>query len=341
MGVVLLNYCGVADTLACLDSLLASDEPFVRLVICDNASPDGSLARLRDGLADRAVSLAAAAERHGLVGLRHWAESKSSEVNPHAAPIDAWVLLFDNQANRGFAAGNNVGLRWLQSIEAVTHFWLLNNDTEVPPGTLAALRSAIAEDSGVDLWGGTVLYHHDPARVQALCGGALNRRTAETRHLGAFTGSGDVPCDAASVARIESQADYVLGACMVVSRRWLARAGLMCEDYFLYYEELDWAMQGKNSGLRLGYAPKVVVLHKEGATIGTSPGGGSPLSVHNLVRSRVIFVRRHLGFSVWPTVILGLVRQILKLMLRTKARLALATMSGLLAGLRARTEVSK
>lgn len=335
VGVVLLNYCGVADTLACLDTLLASDEPFVRLVICDNASPDGSLALLRAGLLARVDAMAMAAARHGMARAQHWAEGDRTAVNAQNV-ADAWVLLVDNQDNRGFAAGNNVGLRWLQSVPAVTHFWLLNNDTEVPAGTLGALRSAIKARPDVDLWGGTVLYHHDPDCVQALCGGALNRRTAETRHLGAFTRRADVPQGGAALALVEAEADYALGACMVVSRRWLAQAGLLCEDYFLYYEELDWATRGRKSGLRIGYAPEVVVLHKEGATIGTAPGGGSPLSVRHLVRSRMIFVRLHLGLTVWPNVLWGVFKQVLKLLLRRRVALAMAALAGLGDGIRAR-----
>jgi len=41
----------------------------------------------------------------------------------------------------------------------------------------------------------------------------------------------------------------------------------MNEDYFLYYEELDWAMRAKGKFLQ-GYAPESVVFHKQGASMG-------------------------------------------------------------------------
>jgi GT2 family glycosyltransferase len=336
IGIVLLNYCGTTDTLACLDSLLRSEQPFARLAICDNASPDGSLARLRAGLAERGQALSAFVSRHALAVRHAWAASSRAALAGAAELPDAAVLLIDNQDNRGFAAGNNVGLRWLQRDPAISHFWLLNNDTEVPPATLGALKAAVTARPEIDLWGGTVLYHATPDRVQAFCGGALNRRTVETRHVGAFKHRADVPRQASEVAAVEAEIDYALGACMVASRRWLLQAGLLCEAYFLYYEELDWATRGRRTGLRLGYAPEVVVLHKEGASIGTSPDGGSPLSVRHLIRSRVLYAKLHLGRAVWPTLVLGISKQVAKLLLRGRLRLGQASAVGLFEGIRTR-----
>ena len=46
----------------------------------------------------------------------------------------------------------------------------------------------------------------------------------------------------------------------------------MCEDYFHYYEDIDWSTRAKIN-FRLGYAPESVVYHKEG---GSSGGGSNP-----------------------------------------------------------------
>ena len=55
---------------------------------------------------------------------------------------------------------------------------------------------------------------------------------------------------------------------MLSSRVFLEDVGLMEESYFLYFEELDWAMRAKKA-FKLGYARESVVYHKEGASIGT------------------------------------------------------------------------
>ena len=330
VGVVLLNYRGAADTLACLDSLLRSSRLPERVVIADNASPDGSLATLRAGLIAREPALREAAQRCGSAAapLRAWAECGPLAAGLPQAPV-AWLTLLDNGENRGFAAGNNPGLRLLLVEPSLSHFWLLNNDTELPPHSLAALHAVLAQRPEIDLWGGTVQYHAPPHAVQALGGGALNRRTGETRHLDAFRPADRLPPSAAEVAAVEAEMDYALGACMVASRRWLEQVGLLNERYFLYYEEIDWASRGRALGLRLGYAPELVVLHKEGASIGTDPSGGSPLSIHHLVRSRLLFVESFLPRSAWRTAVLNVCKQMLKFAIRGRWAACSATWSAL------------
>jgi GT2 family glycosyltransferase len=77
-----------------------------------------------------------------------------------------------------------------------------------------------------------------------------------------------------------------------VSRAFLETVGLMAEDYFLYFEELDWAERARHR-FTLGYASKSLVRHKVGASIGTHDfGKSSPLSVHFMTRNRVRFCWR-------------------------------------------------
>ena len=59
---------------------------------------------------------------------------------------------------------------------------------------------------------------------------------------------------------------------MMSSRRFLAEVGLMAEDYFVFYEEIDWAIRARRGGFRLGYASRAIVYHKEGASIGSGTG---------------------------------------------------------------------
>jgi GT2 family glycosyltransferase len=95
------------------------------------------------------------------------------------------------------------------------------------------------------------------------------------------------------VAGIEARMNYVVGASMMARRTFIDRVGLMTEDYFLYYEELDWAERGRALGFGLGYAANSVVYHKEGATIGTSHRRkSSALAMRYLNRNRLLFTHR-------------------------------------------------
>ncbi len=108
--VVIVNYNGGDDTLACLDSVLASEWPAddLEVVLVDNASADGIAARVKAGM---------------------------SRVN-----------VVESGRNRGFAGGCNLGLRDLSGVDFVA---LLNNDATVDPGWLSPLVDALESDPGV------------------------------------------------------------------------------------------------------------------------------------------------------------------------------------------------
>jgi len=68
----------------------------------------------------------------------------------------------------------------------------------------------------------------------------------------------------------------------------------MDENYFLYYEELDWAIRGKGKGYSLGYAPDAIVYHKEGGSSGSSARNPtpSPFAEYYLKRNLLLIMRR-------------------------------------------------
>jgi GT2 family glycosyltransferase len=169
------------------------------------------------------------------------------------------------------------------------HVWVLNNDTRVSHDALTHLVLRVQEDPTIGICGSTLVYAGARDMLQALAGASYNPRCARSRAIGAFQPVESVPVDP---SRVERDLAYVNGAAMFVTRAFLERVGLMDETYFLYSEEHDWAHRGRSS-FRLGYAPQSVVYHRQGATIGTNPSGGSDLSLFYLYRSKVLFTKRH------------------------------------------------
>jgi hypothetical protein len=281
-AVVLLNWNGWRDTLACLDSLFADGATPCRVLVCDNASKDESVAQLR------AWALARFGDR--FVQLTRTQVDAGAQLAPDAA-----LALIENGGNLGFAAGNNVGIRLALRDARCDFVWVLNNDTVVQPDALGRAVERMRADPAIGLCGSTLIYFDEPEKVQALGGACYSRWTGRSRHVGAFGPRSEVPADGAA---LEPGFSYVVGAAMLASRAFLEQVGLMREDYFLYYEEIDWATRGAGR-FRLGYAPASVVLHKEGASIGTSASGGSPLSLYFLYRNRLRFSWRfHRAFIV-------------------------------------------
>jgi GT2 family glycosyltransferase len=311
-SVVLLNWNGWQDTLACLDSLFADGATPCRVLVCDNASRDESVAQIRA-----------------------WAQARFGDAFAHLtrADVDGGArlagglrfALIENGGNLGFAAGNNVGIRLALRDPQCTHVWVLNNDTVVLPDALGLAVQRMQADPGLGLCGSTLVYFDEPDKVQAFGGATYSRWTGRSRHVGAFLPRSAVPTDGRAV---EAQMSYVVGAAMLVSRAFLEQVGLMQEDYFLYYEEVDWATRGAGR-FRLGYAPASVVLHKEGASIGTSASGGSPLSVYFLFRARLRFCWRfHRAFVL--SVLCASLLDVAKLARRRRWPQVMAALRGLM-----------
>jgi hypothetical protein len=217
------------------------------------------------------------------------------QAESRAARHEVKLTLIQNGANLGFAGGNNVGLRYALGDPNCQFFWLLNNDTVVEPDALSSLVNLMRQRNEVGLCGSLNLSYYNPKEVQSQGGKTYRRWTARVHTPPPQT-----------VDQVDSHPmpmDYVNGASMLASRGFLETVGLMEESYFLYYEELDWAMRAKGK-FDLGYARKSVIYHKEGAAIGSNPDRmkRSLVSDKYLSRSRVLFTKRFFPWAL-PSVL--------------------------------------
>jgi GT2 family glycosyltransferase len=296
--VVLVNWNGWQDTLACVHSVLAHTPPWVHIAVCDNASADGSVHQLQQRWAAEGV------------GHQHVAAGQL----PNPLSDDCRVLLADTGGNLGFAGGCNVGLRFAMA-HGYDHCWLLNNDTVIDERTLPALVERMQQDGQIGLCGSTLIYFDHRDMVQAWGGASYDARTGTGVHLGV----GQSPAKLPQAAEVEARMSYVVGASMFVSRAFLQQVGLMNEDYFLYYEEIDWVARAQGR-FKLAWAPDSRVFHKEGASIGSSHlHRPSDLSLRYLYRNRLLFTRRHHTRQLW-SVRKRLLRETISYLRRLDAR---------------------
>jgi len=297
IAIVILNWRNSDDTLAALSSVLASDYTDFKIIVCDNASSDGS---------EEAFLNWSRTSPELSVG-RFVSESDSSECLAQAfAHRIVWV---QTGGNLGFAGGNNVGLRLALRFGRFEYFWLLNNDCVVEPGAMRALRERMQEDASLGMCGAQLRYFGDMQRVQAYGGATHNLWTG----CGRYVGHGEKVASPHSVLDVERNLSYVCGASMFVRRSMIEKIGLMTEDYFLYFEEIDWAKRMQEQ-FRLGYCREAVVYHKEGATIGSSSDTRrtSRMADFYLFRNRLRFTARFYPYalpSVWAVMLLQAVRR--------------------------------
>lgn len=332
LGVVLVNWNRWPDTIECLESVFRSSIP-LRVVVVDNDSADGSPGRIADWAAgaNSAVATSIAFTRFSTPAVSKPIEYRHLSAIDAASsiPDQAALTLIDAGGNLGFAGGNNIGLRYLFRDPAIDYVWLLNNDTVIEPDSAAALVARMDATHNVGMCGTIVRYYHRPEIVQARNGSRFNLLTGQSRGIG----EGELASTPFNPRKVARETDFVLGASLAVSRDFFNLVGPMTEDYFLYFEEIDWAY--RNAGrFAIGFAHGAVVYHKEGGSIGSSSTKGqrSLVSEYYLLRSRLGFIRRRAPWLL-PVHWLLALAQIARRLLRLQPKKALVLLRALL-GLR-------
>src|SRR5690606_21224468 len=96
--------------------------------------------------------------------------------------------------------------------------------------------------------------------------------------------------------------DYPLGASMIVSKYVLKKLGLLSEDYFLFFEELDWASRLKKIGGRVEILNFFGVYHKLGASTKSNKREQSNIFMEMLfIKNRILNSKKHNKEFLWST----------------------------------------
>jgi GT2 family glycosyltransferase len=285
LGVVVVTYDSSDVIVECLESLAASKDVSLKIVVVDNASGDDTCAVIKAWAAGEQPFERPTASP---IPSREPVTKPIpiAELDEPLTPIDLGRLTLVHAAtNRGFAGGVNLGLRALQG--QVDWYWILNPDCAVLESTAAAYAEAAATSPGFGLMTGKTVYYHQPDLLQTT-GGRLSRRTAVCVQR-------DYGRPVSLVDPSPETLDWATGANLVASPAFLNRAGAMEEDYFLYYEEVDWAF--RRGDLPIVFTPQALVYHHGGATIGSGGVGRRPSAFSNYFnhRNRIRFARRFLS----------------------------------------------
>ena len=258
--IIVLNWNRRDDTLACLESLGAATLGGARILVVDNGSRDGSAAAVR--------------ERH---------------------PGVAVVAL---EENRGFAGGNNAGIRAALA-DGARAVLLLNNDTRVAPDFLGWLLHVLNTKPRSAAVSGSILRSDVPeilehAYLHVYFGHGLIRRH----------GVNALPGDGFDTLR---EVEVGIGCCMLMHADALRDVGLLDEAYFAYHEDVDWCFRARRLGYEIYFQPLSRVWHTgsrstarprpaRGRDTGTLPPPNppwNPVRSYLGARNSVRFVRSH------------------------------------------------
>lgn len=200
-------------------------------------------------------------------------------------PVPGWKLRYPeatfirSEENLGFAGGNNLGIK-----EATgDYLFLVNNDTEFTPQLVASMVDYMERNTQIGIASPKICYYDQPETLQYAGFTPMNYYTCRNACIGQYEkdkGQYDV---------LTGTTGYVHGAAMMVRRDVVEKVGMMAENYFLYYEEMDWCDRIKAAGYKASVYMQALIYHKESMSVGKK----TVLKEYFMTRNRILFIRKN------------------------------------------------
>ncbi len=199
--------------------------------------------------------------------------------------LPSGVRVVRGRCNAGFARAVNRGLRTVNASEFVL---LLNNDAALAEGALEAFAAAFDSSPGLVLAGGQLRYPDGrlqsafaplPTLLEEVVPRALLRLLHPERYRRSTSLSGT------------RQVETVFGACLAVRSSALPQIGLLDEDFFFYFEEVEWCRRARLRGGRVAYVAGAGATHLLGHTAHRNRAGARI----ELERSKLIYFQKCAG----------------------------------------------
>jgi GT2 family glycosyltransferase len=216
VAIVVLNWNGREVLEDCLRSIHSLSYAPLEVIVVDNGSRDSSLEMVRNGFPQ--------------------------------------CVLIQNEANLGFAKGNNQGIA-LALDHGNDYVLALNNDTLLDPESLTWLVQRAESDPRIAAVSPKI-YFADPSDRLWFAGGTFSCWKGRNGHVGYR----QKDCPAWNVP---GEAQFISGCVLLASRRAWQEVGGFDESLFVYGEDLDWSLRARRLEFKLFYEPRALVWHHE------------------------------------------------------------------------------
>ena len=250
IGIIIINFNGVSDTQGCLKSIesLYSKEN-IQVFLIENDSLNCI---------------------------------KEDFINS----LNFKITQIINTVNKGFAEGNNIGIK--KAIEAgCEYIALINNDTVFVDDSLLKVINCFEDNFNFGIIGIINYYYSNPEiiwqagfRSNLFLGYSKKIKTNNT---------------AMNVVPV----DYVPGSSIVIRKSVFEENGFLDERYFAYFEEYDFCIRAKKKKINIGFLNGTKILHKVGKS------STSSIKLYLRTRNKLLFYHKHgsaLGFVIAFTV---------------------------------------
>jgi N-acetylglucosaminyl-diphospho-decaprenol L-rhamnosyltransferase len=267
--VVILNYRTAQLTIDCLQSLVAEVEslPGTNVVVTDNNSSDGSVEQISRAIVSEG-----------------WQD---------------WASLMALDRNGGFAFGNNAAIRIaLNSENPPDYILLLNPDTVARPQALRILLDFMVGHPNVGITGSRLENPDGTPQHSAFRFPTLFSELDFSWRFGFLSQLLSRWAVAPPLSLVSGTTDWVSGASMMVRREVFEDVGLLDENYFMYFEEVDFCLQAQKASWPCWYVPKSRVVHLVGQSSGVmAPNGPVKRLPQYWFNSRRRYFLKHHGWT--------------------------------------------
>lgn len=272
--IIIVNWNGWRDTIECLDSIMRSSYKEFSIIIVDNGSQDRSVDHLREWAAQQPLFVC------------HYRDSEVEMIyntSNFSKPFrdlhesQYCLIIIEASDNRGFGAGNNLGLKYALSQRDCDLVWLLNNDTIILHDTLSRMVETSQKCPGII--GSVICDYYNPAQIQAYGGGVFFPIIGYGRNV-----SYPIPM----------RLNFIHGASMMMDRSTASSIGFFDENIFMYFEEHEYCIRAAKMGIRM-VVSNGIVLHKGGR----SHSKTSVSSWRHAYRNKIYVMQKHYGYGPW------------------------------------------
>lgn len=188
------------------------------------------------------------------------------------------IKVIRSDKNLGFAGGNNLGFKSATG----KYIFFVNNDTYFKDFTIDTLIQRLQSSKDIGVVCPKIRFSFNGHNIQYAGYTKLSGITVRNKSIGYNEpDSGQY--------NIAHPTYYAHGAAMMVKREVIERVGMIPEDFFLYYEEIDWSIKIRKAGFQIWYEPACTIFHKESK----STGRNSPTRAYYLTHNRFLLVKRN------------------------------------------------
>ena len=190
------------------------------------------------------------------------------------------VKTFTSEKNLGFTGANNIGINYAIKNQ-FEYVMLLNNDTEIDKNFINPLLEAFQKYNKLGAVQPVIMNFYQNKKVWN-AGGNLNKFFGYTSVI-------------KKPKYINRKIDWITGCCILIKTVVIKKVGLLDENFFAYYEDVDWSIRIKKAGYDLAVVKSSLIYHhgSKASKNESSEGTLSPFVHYLNIRNHIFLLRKN------------------------------------------------